>query len=175
MRVLKVLGIIAAVLIAVVIAFLIFMRFSMYSGSRGGKRIKMAPIVKFRFSASGGSYMNSGESYEAELADGKVTVRIRLDGVDEEDAEEFVTDESFLRKLDEIVERNNVKKWNGFSLSNRNVLDGHGFSLSIKMENGEYLTASSYMAWPDHYSEFKGEVAALFMELYDSSHTGGNS
>ena len=174
MRALKVLGIIAAVLIALAVAFVIFMRLSMYSGSRGGKRVRMAPIVKFRFSASAGSYMNSGESYEAELENGKVTVIIRLDGVDEEEAEVFTTDESFLRRLDEIVERNNVKKWNGFSLSNRNVLDGHGFSLSIKMENGEYLTASSYLAWPDHYSEFKGEVASLFMELYDSAHAGEN-
>ena len=135
----------------------------------------MAPMVSFRFNASGGSYMNSGETYEAALKDGTVTVRIRLDGVDDEDAEEFTTDESFLRKLDEIVERNNVKKWNGFSLSNKNVLDGHGFSLSIKMENGEYLSAHSYMAWPDNYSEFCGEVTALFMELYDSAHADGNS
>ena len=171
MRILKILGIVSAVLLAAVIAFTVILRFSMYSGSRGGKRIKMAPIVSFRFNASGGSYMNSGTTYEAQLKDGKVVVRIRLDEVAEEDAEEFVTDESFLRKLDEIVERNNVKKWNGFSLSNKQVLDGHGFSLTIKMENGEYLSAHSYMAWPDNYSEFSGEVAALFMDLYDSAHT----
>ena len=166
MKVLKIVGIVLAVLIAAAVIFILVMRLRMYSGSRGGERIKMSPAVSFKFNYSGGSYLDSGNGYSAVLENGIVTVRIRKDGVSEEDADEFTTDASFMEKIDEIIAEYKVKKWNGFARSNRMVLDGHGFTLSIKMDNGEILSAHGYMAWPKNYSEFSGAIESLFMSLY---------
>lgn len=160
----------ALVLIAALLFLLLYGRSLLfqYSGSKGGKKVTMGPFTDFHFSNPGGSYMNAGYSYDAELRDGKVIVTVRLDGMPQEDARTMETDVSFMKTLEEISEKYNVKKWNGFNRSNKYVLDGYGFSLSIVMENGESLSAHGYMAWPDNFTEFSREVIAHFTWLYET-------
>ncbi len=168
MKVVKIVILILVLLAAAAGIFHMVMQMRMYTGSRGGKRVSMSSVVSFEFGASGGSYMNSGVTFTAKKQeDGSVSVRVRLDGVPDEEADEFLTDTSFLQELDRMIEKYNVKKWNGFTRSNRMVMDGHGFRLSIKMDNGERLYATGYMAWPENYDEFSSEVGSLFMSLYE--------
>lgn len=140
-----------------------------YEGSKGGKPVEVSKATYVYFTYSSGTYMNSGNSYEASLRDdGVVEVKVRQDGQAEEDVPVIETDKSFLEKIDSIIGKNNVAKWNGFNRSARDVLDGDGFSLSIRMDNGQSISAGSYMAWPDGYGTFKGEMDTLFIELYES-------
>ena len=87
------------------------------------------------------------------------------DGQAEENVPVIETDKAFLEKIDQIIEKNNVAKWNGYHMSARDVLDGDGFSLSIKMDNGQKISAGSYMAWPDGYGAFKGGRLAAWRLL----------
>ncbi len=140
-----------------------------YDGSKGGEPVDVSKAIDVYFSYSTGTYMNSGNSYSAVLRDdGVVEVKVRQDGQAEENVPVIETDRTFLEKIDQIIEKNNVAKWNGYHLSARDVLDGDGFTLSIKMDNGQKISAGSYMAWPDGYGAFKGEMDTLFIDLYES-------
>ena len=140
-----------------------------YDGNKGGEPVEVSKAIDVYFSYSSGSYMNSGNSYSAVLRDdGVVEVKVRQDGQAEKNVPVIETDKAFLEKIDQIIADNNVAKWNGYHMSTRDVLDGDGFSLSIKMDNGQKISAGSYMAWPDGYGAFKGEMDTLFIDLYES-------
>ena len=55
--------------------------------------------------------------------------------------------------LRELVRDCKVEKWNGFSKSNPNVLDGSSFWLSGVI-NGKEVSAHGSNAYPDGYSDF---------------------
>lgn len=67
-----------------------------------------------------------------------------------------------LEELRKIYDELEIEKWNGFNKRNKDVMDGHGFSLTIGFDNGERLNASGYNYSPDHYWEFREELAGLF-------------
>lgn len=46
-----------------------------------------------------------------------------------------------------------VQRWNGFSKSNPNVLDGDSFSLNIELTDGSTITAYGSNAYPKNYQE----------------------
>ena len=57
--------------------------------------------------------------------------------------------------LCEKLEQLGVRKWNGFSGSNPNVLDGEMFSLEIELEDGSLISAHGSNAYPDNYQKFE--------------------
>jgi|GEM_PF-1960301 len=175
MNIWKVIAALAAAAAVCALLYFILIRGNpfLYYGRKGGKRVVMGSFESFSFSYSTGNYMNARRSFEAELKDGKVKVKIALEEVADEDAAVIETGSEFMQKLEEAAETHGVRKWNGFSLSNKRVMDGTGFRLSIRMENDEYLTASGYMARPKGYREAASAFESIFMELYDSVYPDG--
>ncbi len=139
-----------------------------YSGEKGGDPVTMSAIEGFSFSYSSGSYMNSGSSYNATRTDEGVEVVVRQDGYDIDDVPVIITDDSILDQIAEILDKNHVDQWNGYSLTAKDVMDGDSFSLYVTMDNGEILRASGYEAWPEGYANVRGELDALFVDLYES-------
>ena len=74
-------------------------------------------------------------------------------------------DEAFLGKLDSLYRECNLRKWDGYSKTNRMVLDGDGFSLRIKFGNGKSISASGSNCTPKGYREFREKMNALFEPL----------
>lgn len=58
------------------------------------------------------------------------------------------------RKVAETLSRLGVEKWNGYSGSDPNVLDGESFSLEIILSDGRTINAHGCNAYPKHYKEF---------------------
>ena len=56
-----------------------------------------------------------------------------------------------LNDIKKIINNNKIYKWNGFSKTDDNILDGYGFNLIIEYTNGEVITASGYTKFPDGY------------------------
>ena len=126
-------------------------------------------IKDFHFSYSAGMYMNSGNDYDVEInEDEEAIVRVRLDGVYSEDVPEIVADDEFLEQLSQILIRNDVPSWDGFSESNDGVLDGDSFLLSYTTTDGQIVTAHGYMMWPDNYGTVRAQLEELFVGLYNS-------
>ncbi len=125
-------------------------------------------VTSFSYFNGGGMMMNSGCNYDAVLEDGKAKLKIRAEGISDEDALMCEEDAAFMDRLSEIVKKHGMGKWNGFSKSDTGVLDGSSFSLSVLMDNGKSISAHGYMVYPDGYRDAAAEIDALFMEVYES-------
>lgn len=55
----------------------------------------------------------------------------------------------------EKLEQWGVRKWDGFSGSNPDVLDGEMFSLDIELEDGSLMSAHGSNAYPPNYGRFE--------------------
>ena len=63
--------------------------------------------------------------------------------------------------LAEKLEKLGVRKWDGFSGSDPNVMDGTMFSLEIEMTDGSSIHAHGTNAYPENYHEFESMLHKL--------------
>lgn len=126
----------------------------------------MAKLTQLHLGENG-TYMGAGFDYDYKFADGKHSVTVRLDGVLEEDALTLGVDETFAQQLLSVVDEYDLKKWDGFSKSDKNVLDGSGFGFSAEFDDGKKIFASGYMKYPKNYAEVRGALDELFIPPYE--------
>ena len=150
---------------------LIIIMFIIISGGvfmiKGKKEIVISNIKSFHFNYSVGYMANAYVVYEIEYKDDKYFALVKPNGISEEDRKEIQVDKAFVSSVEEVLRKYQVEKWNGFNKSDQNVLDGDSFSLSIGNENGNYISASGYMKWPNNYSDVRKELDLIFMEIYN--------
>lgn len=114
-----------------------------------------------------GSYSDSGFDYRYSFQDGKRSITVRIDGVKEADALTLEVDEEFEAALEAVLEKFSVRKWDGFSKSNKNVLDGTSFRFSVRFDDKHRIFAHGYMRFPSDYNEVKAEMEELFLTKYE--------
>lgn len=119
---------------------------------------------------SWGSMYNSENLYSAEVFGEKVKITIKRANLFKNDPETVEAGVSFYEKIEELVDRYNVKSWNGFNKHAKDVFDGNSFSFRME-ENGKTLvSAGGYMCWPENYRAFSSEISELFIGLYETFH-----
>ena len=116
---------------------------------------------RFRLFYTSGYMMNADTEYEYELKDGKYIMTVKPYLVDRDDAVSFEVDKSVIEEIEEVLNKYEVYKWNGFHKSDHNVLDGDSFSFSVSM-NDKDISAHGYMKWPDNYRNVVNEVEEIF-------------
>ena len=67
--------------------------------------------------------------------------------------------------LKEACERNGVGAWDGFNESNPEVLDGDGFSFTMRFADGTRLRAGGSNAYPKGYFAFLNEMNGILAPL----------
>ena len=122
-------------------------------------------IKSFSFDTVDGMAINAGVKYSIKLEENKYIATIRKNGKSEEDETKKEIFNEKVKELENILNKYNVSKWNGFNKSNKNVLDGHSFSLSIKLGDDSYVSASGYMRWPKNYKNVRNELKEFFEKL----------
>lgn len=126
------------------------------------KEIKITSIQKFRYSYTQGYSMNAEVIYSLECNDAcEIEIKPYLE--EPEKTRKLTVGKDFKEKLESILRKYHVGKWNGFNKNNPYVLDGDSFSLSIVFQNGTSISASGYMKWPKQYREVKKEIDILFL------------
>ena len=115
-----------------------------------------------------GTYMGAGFDYDYEFADGRHSITVRLDGVLEEDALTIQVDEGFAENLQAIIDEYSLRKWDGFSKSDSNVLDGSSFGFSARFDDGTRISASGYERYPKGYADVREALGGLFVPLYEA-------
>ena len=123
-------------------------------------------INHIHFSYSTGNMMYANVSYDIDLEKEGYVATIKPNGVSDEAAKKVNIDKKTIEKLVNELNKYNITSWNGFKKSDKNVLDGNSFSLSIETKNGEWIEASGYMMWPKNYSEVKGVFDSMIGDLY---------
>lgn len=136
----------------------------MIFGDREKKINNIHDIKKFHFSYTVGYHNEASIEYEVECND-KCSLKYKGEGITSENASIYEFDKDKLKELESILNKYKVGRWNGFNKSDHNVLDGNSFSLSIKMNNDESVSASGYMKWPKHYKEVKEELVTFFRTI----------
>lgn len=126
-------------------------------------------IKNFHFSYSTGNYIYGSVSYEIMIEDEKYILAIKPDGVEEEKATKIEIDEMTVENVLNILNKYNVKNWNGFNKSDIDVLDGNSFSMSLTEKDGANTSAHGYMMWPDNYHKVKEELDKLFKNILDEN------
>ena len=152
------------VLIIVIIASILVVCFLLAKYLLSKKTAKVGSIQSFNYFYTSGYAMNADIRYKFlyDAKDNKYLITKKGLYKDEDNSKTIEVDKEFYDKLESIIKKYNVNSWDGFSGSNKDVLDGDSFSLYIQYNIGS-VSASGYMKWPKNYREFKSEI----MELYD--------
>ncbi|MBR3494322.1 MAG: hypothetical protein IKH38_02750 [Clostridia bacterium] len=78
-------------------------------------------------------------------------------------------DAETLVALEEIVERFEMRSWDGFDRSNPYVMDGEMFRLDIVFADGTEVHATGDNAFPQHYREAVAAITTLLQDLPEES------
>ena len=125
---------------------------------------KIESISSLSFFYTNGYAINSDIRYELDCKDKCIAI-IKPYGESEEDSIEVEVNKDILNKIIDVLNKYNVLKWNGFSGSDKYVLDGDSFSIHFTYNDEKRVSASGYMMWPDNYREVKDELDSIFKEL----------
>ena len=155
-------------LIIVILAVLVIALISVVIFYLTRKRIILTKdnIKHIHFSYSTGNMMHANVSYDIDLEKEGYVATIKPDRVSDEAAKKVSIDKKTMEKLVNELNKYNITSWDGFKKSDKNVLDGDSFSLSIGTKNEEWIGASGYMSWPKNYSEVKGVFDSVIGDLY---------
>ena len=130
-------------------------------------------IEFMHFSYSTSTMMNGNVIYEINYKEGKYIASIKPNNKSEEETLEVKLSDDDIEKIKSILNKYNVSSWNKFSKHDKDVLDGNGFSFSLRTQEGKEIIASGYMKWPTNYGNVRGELDAIFDELYNSNYMKG--
>lgn len=61
--------------------------------------------------------------------------------------------EEIFNKINEWVDEYNIRSWDGYNMTQKNVMDGGGFGLNITLATGETISANGSNAYPEGYRD----------------------
>lgn len=135
---------------------------------------KIDNIKEFEYYYTNGTAYNSDVLYFIKCND-KCSVTIKKTGISRENAKTIELPKEKIKNIENILNKYDVGKWNGFNKNDNSALDGDSFTLNIYLNDNSSINASGYMKWPKNYNKVKKELDDFFeelsninlMELYD--------
>lgn len=129
------------------------------------KKARITRILSLNYSYTQGYAINSRGELSVSEKNGAYEISVKLPNEPEESRVTAPLGAERVRKIEAVFEQYKVGKWNGFQKSNKMVLDGNSFSLSVTMEGEQEICASGYMKWPANYREVSAFLQALMKEF----------
>lgn len=119
-----------------------------------------SPIKEFSY-----SFNNSigGSNYTYTLKNENGAAIFVIDSMEHRDYKDLAkpVDQEFVKKIHDLYRDFDVRKWDGFSKSDRFVLDGSGFNLRIVFDDARTVSASGTNCFPPGYSEFEKKLEEI--------------
>lgn len=133
-----------------------------HDGIGDNGRPNSSSLVAFSY-----SYIGSvrGGSYTYAIEDNTFTYELM--GHDEYEGLTVSVDEELLGRLKDLYIEAESYKWDGYSKYATNVLDGDGFSISFRFEDGQSCSANGSNCKPKNYALFCGGMQGLLKPLAD--------
>ena len=129
------------------------------------KKKVISTIKKMEYSYTSGMTVDGYSRYSIECGD-KCIATIKPVNVSQDDAKKVKLTDEVVKELENLLKKYKVDKWDGFNKHDPNVLDGRSFNLYIEMKDGQNISASGYMKWPDNFGEVAKELDNIFERLY---------
>ena len=127
----------------------------------------IADIRELSFRYTVGSYANADVRYELELRDGVYYARVKLEGESYDDTSAVPVGDDAADEIAELLNTYDVILWDGFNKSERGVLDGDRFTFSVYYGDGDGISASGYMNFPEYYEEVCEGLDEIFRRFRD--------
>ena len=121
-------------------------------------------ITSMNFFYTNGYDMNADVRYKIDC---KEICIATIKPYHEEDSIEIEITNDVVDKLIKVFNKYEVAKWNKFNETDKNVLDGDSFSLSVTYNNNKYIKASGYMMFPENYGKVSEELDNIFNKLME--------
>ena len=130
-------------------------------------KTKIEDLKSFHYSYSVGYYMNASISYDItkEKDSNVYLVKIKDAGMPEEEAREYTLKNEKIEEFVDLLNNTVIYKWNGFNKSDKNVMDGNSFSISINWGNQRNISAHGYMKYPTKYKEIRSKIESWFYDI----------
>lgn len=123
-----------------------------------------AHITSFSYHFDGTIGGNS-HTYEVKVKDGVATILVRdMRHHDYDDMTDTI-DMSLVDSLAALCAKHDVLRWDGYDKYNRHIHDGHGFSLSVRYDDGKNMSAHGMNMSPSGFWDFDEELHELFAPL----------
>ncbi len=119
-------------------------------------------IIKFEFSLSAG--LGGGCEYTIEAKNEKTIYSKKCYGIEHDEFEKEI-DNKHLKEINKIINEKKIYKWDGFDRSDKGVMDGSGFSLSVLYSDGKSISAHGYMKYPSNYKAGKQALLNYLAKL----------
>ena len=132
------------------------------SGCHGVDIDENAQITTFAYSHSGMT-VDSIYSYTVEKNDntGEITAVYEMNAGYE--TYSLHADAELLQALTAIVREHALARWDGFDKVHPHMLDGSGFDLHVRFDDGSGITASGSNRFPGGYAEAADAIDELFL------------
>ena len=92
-------------------------------------------------------------------------VSVKVRNMPEEDRTEFEVSREDVLRIEELLNKYKAGRWDGFSKSNKHVLDGNSFEFSVKTSSGVKVSARGYMSYPANYKAVRDGLDAIFTDM----------
>jgi hypothetical protein len=129
------------------------------------KKTEINNIKSMSINYTTGTYIYADILYEIECSD-KCIARFKPNGVSYEEKNEKDIDKNTIKKIENVLNKYDVIKWNGFNQNDKNVLDGNSFSVNIKYNDNKTIEAHGYMMYPKNYRDVLKEIKEIFNEIF---------
>ena len=127
----------------------------------GCKNVPITTLQSLNFNYTTGTALYQRVNYEVKLEDGVYTVGRLLPDEADEDVKTAVLPEERVRELEQLFRDNKVGRWDDFHGSNKHVMDGNSFSISIHMTDDGIISAHGYVSYPPHYREVRDGIERI--------------
>lgn len=139
---------------------LIGLLFIVGCGKKENVEIKGRMIsLSYSYSSTDGKYRD----YKMQYTDGVVTVNSYGNDTTTYNATKNV-DSTYLDELEKILDKYNVKDWNGFN-EQGSTDEGVGFSLEVGYSDGSNISATGFAEFPEEYESFQKDLINLFNSI----------
>ena len=114
--------------------------------------------------------VNSNTNYNLYLEKDKIIINIKPNNLPYEEAKTIeINDNKVISEIENLLNKYEVYKWDGFSKSDNNVLDGNSFFFNLVYSDNKKINANGYMMYPKNYKEVKEGLDSIFMNLYNNN------
>lgn len=135
------------------------------SESRAASRDEGCAIEEFSLTVTGTCQKLRYELHRRQDGQGShMTARLAA-GYEDEGGREAVPDAAWLQDFARLLAEHDAAAWDGFAETDDNVLDGEGFSLSIRFLDGRKVQASGSNRFPAGWQDVESGVRKLFARL----------
>lgn len=126
-----------------------------------GVKLTGKEVIESIYYSYASTYIGGIYSYEIYKDNDDVKLKVIYMNINEDNPDVVSIDNSVLDKTMNLIKKHNVNKWNGYHKYATNVLDGDGFSLKFKFNDGKTIDFSGSNCAPDGYYSFEKEFFLL--------------